>query len=125
MPGFSVDDLEPAYAEVQQLRAASRVLSPEEKELRKKLTRLIKFLDREMRQIYDEKACSDLRRARQMLNTLNGVPVSRSPSRADETLRNDWAETRDYSKPKGRAPAPRGGVRRVVSGGAPTVGKRR
>ena len=123
-PRFSLQDLKPAFEEVQRLRRTSRLLTPEERELREQLTELIKYLECESRKVYSEKTCADLRRARRMHDALNGIP--RPPKqKADSQLTRDWAETWDYSSPAPRRAMPRGGVRHVVAGGSPGLGKRK
>jgi hypothetical protein len=123
-PRFTLQDLEPFYEQVQRLRHTSPLLSQDEKEFRKHLTELNKFLERQSRKAFDQQTCSDLRRVRQMRDRLNGIsgPPKR---RADPRLAKDWAETRDYSPPAARRAMPRGGVRHVVRGGAPSLGKRK
>ena len=122
-PPLSLADLERAFLEVKQLRHVTRDLSPEEKQLRKDIRCTIKALDRQIKLRHDPTKVKHARRARQMLNELDGVAVSRG-SVADEHLSKVWNETRDYGKPRSR-PAKFGRVRSVVSGGAPGLGNRR
>lgn len=122
-PAFNLCDLEAAFSEVQTLRAQSRLLSPEEVELRKRLKELIKYLERQSRKRFDPSVLSDLRNARKMRDRLNGIPGP--PRSVDKRVMKDWTETRDYSKPAPRRAAPRGGIVRVVTGGSPGLGKRK
>jgi hypothetical protein len=115
-------ELEPIYEQVQLLRQADRRLSPEERILRNDLTQLIKYLKRQSRNSYDKQAISDLRRAQRVQDSLNGVP---GPGRkVDAQVAKDWEETRDRSALAPRRALPRGGVRRIVPGGAPSLGRR-
>lgn len=120
---YTLRDLEESLLEVQTIRAQSRLLSPEEVELRKRLGELIKHLERQSRKRYDRDVLSDLRGARQMRDRLNGIPGP--PRSVSKGVMKDWAETRDYSKPAPRRAGPRGGIARVVTGGSPGLGKRK
>jgi hypothetical protein len=119
-----VRDLQPAYERVQQLRQMSPLLSQDERELRHRLVDLIKFLERSSKKAPTQSTFSDLRRARRMRDSLNGIS---SPGRGavSRQLAKDWAETRDYGRSSARRAEPRAGVRYVVSGGAPGLGKRK
>lgn len=123
-PRFSMQDLKPTFEEVQRLRRTSRLLTEEERKLREQLSDLIKFLERELRRVYSEKTCADLRRARRMRDALNGIPGP-PKQKADRQLSRDWTETRDHSSPAPHRASPRGGVRHVVGGGSPGLGKRK
>jgi hypothetical protein len=124
VPHFTLRDLKPTFEEVQRVRRTSRLLIEEERQLREQLTALIKFLERESRKVYNEKTCAELRGARRMRDRLNGVPGP-PKQKADRQLARDWAETRDHSSSAPRRAMPRGGVRRVVAGGSPGLGKRK
>jgi hypothetical protein len=121
-PPFTLDELQPIYEQVQHLRLDDRTLSREERALRGDLTQLIKYLKRQSRKGYDKQAISDLRRAQRMQDRLDGVP---DPGRRiDAQVAKDWNETRDRSELAPRRALPRGGVRQVVRGGAPSLGRR-
>lgn len=116
------------YEQVQRLRHEHRLLSEEEKELRKHLTQLIKYLKWQSRKVYDQQTFADLRRARHLQDKarhlqdkLNGIP--RPKHKVDPQVAKDWNETRDHSTPAPRRALPRGGIRQVVRGGAPSLGK--
>ena len=121
-PRFTLNELEPVYRQVQLLRQADRLLSSEERALRSDLTQLIKYLKWQSRKVHDKQVIADLRRAQRMQDRLNGVP---GPGRkVDAQVAKDWEETRDRSAPAPRRSQPMGGVRRIVPGGAPSLGRR-
>lgn len=123
VPRFTLKQLQPMYEQVQQLRRENRLLSEQEKDLRNHLTHLIKYLTWASRTAYDQQTGADLRRARQMQDKLNGI--SRPKNRVDPQVIRDWDETRDRSTPAPRRALPRGGIRQVVTGGSPGLGKRK
>ena len=120
-PRLTLKELQPIYEQVQRLRRENRLLSAEEKELRKHLTDLIKYLTRRSRTVRDQQTYADLRRARHMQDKLNGIP--RPKNKVDPQVVKDWDETRDRSAPAPRRALPRGSIR-VVRGGAPSLGRR-
>jgi hypothetical protein len=123
-PQITVRGLQPDYERVQRLRQSSPLLSQDEKEFRRRLAHLIKFLERMSRKTPEQSTFSDLRRARRMRDSLNGISGPRRGG-ADRQVAKDWTETRDYGRSAPRRAEPRGGVRHVVSGGAPGLGKRK
>jgi hypothetical protein len=124
-PPCSRGELEHAYLEVTRIRAISRDLSSQEKQLRKDLRVFIKAVDRKLAKRHDAAAVNDARRARQMLNRLDGMTVAPgSRTAVDSDLLQAWNETQDHGKPKARS-GPLHSIRSVVSGGAPGLGKGR
>ena len=117
-PDFGLHEIEAWYSDVQTIRAQSRLLSDDERALRDRLTEFIKHKERQLRRIYDSTTCSELRRARQIRDRLNGIPGP-AKAQADHQLVRDWSETRDYRRAPGRRAMPRVGVSRIVSGGSP------